>query len=70
MNVYPLKQQILDELYCEPHGLTDNQLAIRLGANEPSVRRARRQMVVAGDIKETYGAFGYRGWVKTWALSK
>ena len=44
-----LKERILDDLR-HMGELTDSQLARRLEANEPSVRRARNQLVKAGVV--------------------
>lgn len=49
-----------------PGTLTNNQLAIRLGENQPSVRRITRQLCDAGTVVDTGGGYGsqpveYRG---------
>lgn len=46
-----LKQRILDEITTEyPANITNQQLATRLDANEPSVRRAVRELTRAGFV--------------------
>lgn len=68
---FTLKQVIVEELYWSGN-TTDRQLAERLGANLPSVRRARNQLVKSGEVKQ--GRMTVRpdknGWVKSWRLSR
>jgi len=46
-----IRERINEALRQEPNGLTYAQLAARLDANEPSVRRAVKQsMVPAGEV--------------------
>ena len=46
-----LKIRILDALQAEQDGLTYNQLAYRLEANEPSVRRTTKGLQNAGLVR-------------------
>lgn len=54
-----IRDIVLQELTIE--NLTDQQIAVRNGLNEPSVRRARRELVVRGAVEEKdsyYSGFG------------
>ena len=54
-----LRDRILGALQAEyPGNLTNNQLAVRLGENEPSVRRVTRQLMVRSEIQEIDGGYG------------
>lgn len=47
-----LKSRILDAIRAEyPGTLTNQQLASRLDANEPSVRRAVKELETRGDVR-------------------
>lgn len=48
-------------------GLTHGQLAMRIGANEPSVRRAVKQMERAGEVEIASYNVG-DGFLTTWRL--
>lgn len=60
-----LRDRILEALVAEyPETLTNNQLAHRLDANEPSVRRVTNQLANAGEIQDYKG--GYAGLPIEW----
>lgn len=48
-----IKQQILEQLTGD--NLSDQQVAYRIGANEPSVRRARLELERNGDVLHVSG---------------
>ena len=53
-----LKQRIREAIQAEyPETLTNNQLAHRLDANEPSVRRATLELLKAGEIHDYAGGY-------------
>lgn len=61
-----LKQQILDAVRNEDGRITNQQIATRLGANEPSVRRAMKELEREGLVRsEGYTDYqtGQIGWV-------
>lgn len=64
-----LKQRVLDAIRAEyPGNLTNQQLATRLRANEPSVRRAVKELEDAGQVQQQ-GFADYRyGTIKWQAL--
>lgn len=73
---YTIKNATRAELYWageynSHYGLTDNQLATRLDLNEPSVRRARNELVKSGVVNEGSMVVSRRNdrWVKTWLLT-
>jgi len=46
-----LREQVLSEIRRNPNGVDNQSLAIRLYANEPSVRRVTLQLSQSGAIK-------------------
>ena len=58
-----LKQDILSELVNSATDLNDNDLATRIGANEPSVRVARRRLQMDGLVR--IDQHGYRSFGQT-----